>query len=72
MSALTIWKATFDGFLVVGLLSAISAGLLGITKHKAFDLLIHDRYLPVFPGRLLLVAVVFSIFAFAIWKGKLK
>jgi hypothetical protein len=71
MSAL-IWKATFAGFLIVGLLSAISAGLLRITKHKVFDLWIHDRYLPVFPGRLLLVAAVFFIFAFAIWKGKLK
>jgi hypothetical protein len=71
MSALPIWKAAFFGFLVVGLLSAISAGLLRITKHKAFDLWIHDRYLPVFPGRLLLVAAVSFIFAFAIWKGKL-
>ena len=70
--ALTIWKATFDGFLIVGLLSAISAGLLRIAKHKAFDLWIHDRYLPVFPGRLLLVAAVFFIFAFAIWKGRLS
>ena len=67
----TIWKTTFDGFLVVGLLSAFSATLLRITKHKAIDLWIHDRYLPVFPGRLLLVAAVFFIIAFAIWKGKL-
>ena len=66
-----IWKAAFDGFLVVGLLSAISAGLLRITKHKAFDLWILDRYLPVFPGRLLLLAVVFFILAFVIWKAKL-
>ena len=72
MSALTIWKATFEGFLIVGLLSAISSGLLRITKHKAFDLWILDRYLPVFPGRLLLVAAVFFIFAFVIWKAKLS
>jgi hypothetical protein len=71
MSALTIWKATFAGFLIVGLLSAISSGLLRITK-KSFDLYILDRYLLVLPGRLLLVAAVFFIFAFAIWKGKLS
>lgn len=68
---MTIWKATFDGFLVVGLLLAISSGLLRITT-KSFDLWIHDWYLPVFPGRLLLVAAVFFILAFAIWKGKLS
>ena len=67
-----IWKATFAGFLIVGLLSAISAGLLRIKKQRAFDIWILDRYLPVFRGRLLLVAAVFFIFAFAIWKGKLK
>jgi hypothetical protein len=71
MSALTIWKATFEGFVIVGLLSAISSGLLRITK-KAFDLWILDRYLSVLPGRLLLVAAVFFILAFAIWKGKLS
>jgi hypothetical protein len=67
-----IWKAAFGGFLFVGLLSAISAGFLSIKKQRAFDLWILDRYLPVFRGRLLLVAVVFFIFAFAIWKGKLS
>jgi hypothetical protein len=66
-----IWKATFAGFLIVGLLSAISAGLLRIKKQRAFDIWILDRYLPVFRGRLLLVAAVFFILAFAIWKGKL-
>jgi response regulator of citrate/malate metabolism len=71
MTALTIWKAAFEGFLVVGLLSTISAGLLRITT-KSFDLWILDRYLPVFPGRLLLVAVVFFVLAFAIWKAKLS
>ena len=41
-------------------------------KQRAFNLWILDRYLPVFRGRLLLVAVVFFIIVFAISKGKLS
>ncbi len=65
-----IWKAAFGGFLVVSLLSAISAGFLSIKKQRAFDLWILDRYLPVFRGRLLLVAVVFFHICFCYLEGQ--
>lgn len=67
---MSFWKMAFYVLLVTGSLLVISAGLLA-AKKAAWDLYIHDRYIPVFPSRLLLFAGILLLASLALWKGKL-
>jgi hypothetical protein len=63
------WKAILWFLLGGGLLFLISAVLLAATIHS-LDLSIHDKYVAIFPSRLLIISAVLLAATYVVWKAK--
>jgi hypothetical protein len=65
------WKTILALFLVGGVSSLFSAGLLRFTR-RTLDLWVHDKYLVISPAHLLILSAIFLIATLIVWRARVS